>query len=377
MHKILVVIGTRPEAIKMAPVIWAMKEHLDAIQPLVCVTGQHRHMLDQMLTLFQITPDYDLDIMAERQSLAMLSARIMTKMETLLVDLRPDWIFVQGDTTTAAIASLVGFYNHVNVGHVEAGLRTKNKRAPFPEEINRRVISVIGDLHFAPTENARQALLEEGIPDSTIAVTGNTVIDSLFWVRDRVRKQPPILPDGLFESIQNQRLILVTGHRRESFGEGFSQICQALRMIAQRFPDVSIIYPVHLNPNVQEPVHRLLGGQDRIHLIDPQPYDAFVWLMDQSYLVLTDSGGVQEEAPSLGKPTLVMRETTERQEGLTSGNTILVCANQASILRHTADLLNSIDKYQEMTIIKNIYGDGRASTRIVQKTLEFIAHSKT
>jgi UDP-N-acetylglucosamine 2-epimerase (non-hydrolysing) len=371
MLTVLSVFGTRPEAIKMAPVVWELAKHPDCVRSIVCVTAQHRQMLDQVLDLFHIVPDHDLDLMQERQTLAQLTARVLVALEPVLAEVKPDWVLVQGDTTTVMAVSLVAFYHNIKVGHVEAGLRTNNKRAPFPEEINRRITSVTADLHFAPTEHARLALLAEGIPDAAIRVTGNTVIDALLWVRDVVRQQPPTLPDGLSEVIANKRLILVTGHRRESFGGGFEQICLALRDLAQRHCDLCIVYPVHLNPNVQEPVYRILGDVERVHLIDPLPYAPFIWLMNQAYLILTDSGGVQEEAPSLGKPVLVMRETTERPEGIMAGNACLVGSDRVEIVSQTQHLLLNAERYERMSVAANPYGGGKAAVQIVGSLLRY------
>jgi UDP-N-acetylglucosamine 2-epimerase (non-hydrolysing) len=287
-----------------------------------------------------------------------------------LAEVAPDLVLVQGDTTTVMAASLAAFYQHIRVGHIEAGLRTNNKRAPFPEEINRRITSVIANLNFVPTERARQALLSENISDSTIRITGNTVIDSLLWMRDRVRQHKPSLPQGLEQAIEGKRVILVTGHRRESFGAGFQEICLALQDIVRDRSDICVVYPVHLNPNVREPVHRLLSHQERVHLFEPLSYAPFVWLMDKAYLILTDSGGVQEEAPSLGKPVLVMRETTERPEGIKAGNACLVGVDRGLIAQHVHELLTDNDRYARMSVAGNPYGDGRAAEHIVRALLE-------
>jgi UDP-N-acetylglucosamine 2-epimerase (non-hydrolysing) len=369
MLKVVLVIGTRPEAIKMAPVVWELRKQPQRVRTIVCVTGQHREMLDQALELFDLTPDHDLAVMRESQTLHQLTADIVVGIGTLLERTQPDWVFVQGDTTTSVASSLAASYQGVKVGHVEAGLRTNDKRIPFPEELNRRITSVIADLHFAPTPRARDALLAERVPPSAIRVTGNTVIDALTWVRRRIRERPPQLPDGLPEQLDGKRVVLVTGHRRESFGPGFEQICLALRDIVESAPETCVVYPVHLNPRVREPVFRLLGNVERIHLIPPLPYEPFVWLMDHSYLVLTDSGGVQEEAPSLGKPVLVMRETTERPEGIAAGNASLVGVSRSRIAGETLDLLANEVRYQRMAQTTNPYGDGRAAERIVDALL--------
>ncbi len=364
-RKVLTIIGTRPEAIKLAPVVLELKRRGDLFDYSVCVTAQHREMLDQPLNLFGIRPDYDLNIMSFGQTLAQVTARAMEGLDAVVSRERPDVILVQGDTTTAFCGALTGYYHHIKVGHVEAGLRTGNKFAPFPEEINRCLVTIIADLHFAPTEKARQTLLNERIADSCVFVTGNTVIDALLWVRERVRKAPPGLPKDLLEAISGQQIILVTGHRRESFGDGFDNICHAIREIAGSFMDVSFVYPVHLNPNVREPVNRILGGHPRIHLIEPLSYEPFVWLMDHATIVLTDSGGVQEEAPSLGKPVLVMRETTERPEGITAGNALLVGVARDQIVAGLRQLLSDPGIRGRMTSVSNPYGDGLAAQRIV------------
>jgi UDP-N-acetylglucosamine 2-epimerase (non-hydrolysing) len=369
MLTVLSVFGTRPEAIKMAPVVWELAKHSDCVRSVVCITAQHRQMLDQMLELFQILPDYDLNLMQEQQTLSQLTARVLVALEPVLTKVKPDWVLVQGDTTTVMAVSLAAFYHNIKVGHIEAGLRTNNKREPFPEEINRRLTSVIADLHFAPTEGARQALLAEGIPDSSIRVTGNTVIDALLWVRDVVLRQPPVLPEGLAKAIAGKHLILVTAHRRESFDKGLEQICLALRDLVQRHDDICIVYPVHLNPRVREPVYSALDDLERVYLLDPLPYTSFVWLMNQAYLILTDSGGVQEEAPSLGKPVLVMREITERPEGIAAGNACLVGTQRAQIAGLASDLLVNAGKYRQMSRAQNPYGDGKAAIRIVESLL--------
>ena len=361
---ILSVLGTRPEAIKLAPVILETRRRSGFVST-VCATAQHRELLDQALAPFGIKPDYDLDIMAHDQSLAQVTARAIAGLDRVIGEVRPDVVLVQGDTTTVLCGALAAYYHQVRVGHVEAGLRTGDKYSPYPEEMNRRLVAPLADYHFAPTAEARRALLEEGIPDSAIFVTGNTVIDALLWMRDRVRERPPALPPGLAQVLQGRQMVLVTGHRRESFGEGFESICRAIREVADAVPDVAFVYPVHLNPHVQEPVHRILGGHERIHLAEPLPYAPFVWLMDQATLVLTDSGGVQEEAPSLGKPVLVMREKTERPEGIEAGNARLVGVCKERIVKELLDLLRDSEKRAAMTAVANPYGDGKAAKRIV------------
>lgn len=353
----------------MAPVVKQLREHSELAESRVCVTGQHREMLDQVLGIFGLVPDYDLNIMSEDQSLASVSARVLMGLDEVFENYQPDWVLVQGDTTTAMATSLAAFYRRIKVGHVEAGLRTYDKFQPFPEEINRQIVDALSDLHFAPTERACQNLRREGVPDSSIRVTGNTVIDAMLWVREHVRRLKPRLPEGLARALPGNRLILVTGHRRESFGAGLEQICLAIREIAERFRDVLIVYPVHLNPNVQEPVRRILGGLERVMLVTPLPYATFAWLMDRCHLILTDSGGVQEEAPSLGKPVLVMREVTERPEGIEAGNASLVGTGKERIVRETSRLLNDTAAYNAMAEARNPYGDGHAAERIVEAIL--------
>lgn len=362
--KILSVFGTRPEVIKLAPVVMELDRRPERFTSRTCATAQHRQMLDQALLPFSIRVDHDLDVMTPGQSLAQVTARAVERLDGVIAAEKPDVVLVQGDTTTALCGALAAFYQHVKVGHVEAGLRTGNKFAPFPEEINRRLVGQLADLHFAPTQEARKALLAEGVATDKVFVTGNTVIDALLYIRDRVRSTPPELPAGLEKAIDGHPLVLVTGHRRESFGEGFENICKAILSVAESFPDVLFVYPVHLNPNVREPVNRILRGHDRILLIDPLPYEPFVWLMDQATLVLTDSGGVQEEAPSLGKPVLVMREITERPEGVAAGNARLVGVSQSRIVEAMTDLLVHPEAREAMSKVRNPYGDGQASNRI-------------
>ena len=363
MTKVLSVFGTRPEAIKMAPVVKELQRHQQQIVSRVCVTAQHREMLDQILTLFDISPDHDLDLMQAHQTLAQVTAKVLTKLSPIIEKEEPDWLLVQGDTTTVMAASLAAFYLGVKVGHVEAGLRTGDKYQPFPEEINRQVAGVVADLHFAPTAWARDNLVREGISPEQIVVTGNTVIDTLLTVADR-RYEPA---DGPLGGVPwDKRLLLVTAHRRESFGQPLESICRALLEIAQRYPDdVHIVYPVHLNPNVQVPVYRLLAGIPNITLLSPLEYLPLVYLMKHSELVLTDSGGIQEEAPSLGKPVLVLRNKTERPEGLEAGTVKLVGTDQARILVATVCLLEDAQEYRQMARAVNPYGDGHAAERIV------------
>ncbi len=372
--KVLAVLGTRPEAIKLAPVINRLKAQKSRFTTIVCATAQHRHMLDQVLSIFRISPDYDLNIMKANQDLFDITQKALKGLKNILEKVRPDVILVQGDTTTAFIAGLAAFYLKIPIGHVEAGLRTHNKHSPFPEEMNRHLLSVLTDYHFAPTQWSRSNLLKEGVPDDRIWVTGNTVIDALLEVvsgqGSGVRKKAFY---ELFKrrydldlKTQTLKLILVTGHRRENFGEGFENICNALRRIAEQRKDVTIVYPVHLNPNVQEPVRRILGGIKNVHLIEPLGYEEFVFLMSTSFLILTDSGGIQEEAPSLGKPVLVMRNTTERPEGIEAGVLKLVGTAERDIIDAALKLLEDKNAYSKMSKTASPYGDGKASEKIAK-----------
>ncbi|KHN55848.1 non-hydrolyzing UDP-N-acetylglucosamine 2-epimerase [Pectobacterium fontis] len=366
--KVLTVFGTRPEAIKMAPLVHALAQD-GAFESRICVTAQHREMLDQVLHLFDIKPDYDLNIMRPGQGLSEISCRILSGLEPVLTEFKPDLVLVHGDTTTTLATSLAAFYQRIPVGHVEAGLRTGNLYSPWPEEANRKLTGHLAMYHFAPTENSRQNLLREHLSDRHIVVTGNTVIDALFWVRDRILGDAALrhsLDEKYAFLDDNKKLILVTGHRRESFGGGFERICSALADIARRHPEVQIVYPVHLNPNVSEPVNRILSGIDNVMLIAPQDYLPFVYLMNRSYMILTDSGGIQEEAPSLGKPVLVMRETTERPEAVEAGTVKLVGTDVASIVDAVSMLLTDEEAYQAMSRAHNPYGDGQACQRIIE-----------
>jgi UDP-N-acetylglucosamine 2-epimerase (non-hydrolysing) len=364
--KILSVFGTRPEAIKMAPVLAELNKHKDKFTSIVCVTAQHREMLDQVLALFAIQPDYDLGLMQPNQSLAQLTARTLTKLDEVLQQEKPDWVLVQGDTTTVMTAALAAFYHKIKVGHIEAGLRSFDKHQPFPEEINRKIATSLSDLHFAPTELARQNLLREGIAEAQIAVTGNTVIDALLQVAEN-----PYDWDAspLANIPRDKRIILVTAHRRENFGPPLENICAALRAIAARYADVHIVYPVHLNPNVQTIVQSSLGNFHNITLLEPLEYLPLVHLMKHSYLVITDSGGIQEEAPGLGKPVLVLREVTERPEGVAAGTVKLVGTNAEKIIQETSTILNDPVAYEAMAQAVNPYGDGQASKRIVARLM--------
>ena len=370
--RVIAVFGTRPEAVKMAPVVKELQNHPDEIEPIICITAQHREMLDQVLDAFKITPDIDLDLMKHDQSLAQLTARIFTDLDPVLKKVQPDWLLVQGDTTTVMAAALLGYYNQIKVGHVEAGLRTHDKWQPFPEEINRRLAGVVADLHFAPTENNRQNLLHEGVPDDLIRVTGNPAIDALHMI-----SQQPVPDEAaqLLEQAQvkpgNRRLVLVTAHRRENFGEPIRNICTALRRIAEHYQDeITMIYPVHLNPNIQKPVYESLSDVDNILLLPPLDYLPLVHVMKHTTLILTDSGGIQEEAPSLGVPTLVLRERTERQEGVRAGTLKLVGTDPQRIFSETQRLLDDPASYAEMAGAVNPYGDGHAATHIVSALLE-------
>lgn len=364
--RVLSVFGTRPEAIKMAPVVKALSA-ADGIESRVCVTAQHRQMLDQVLELFRIAPDYDLDLMKPGQDLTDITSNVLNGLKPVFEDFRPNLVLVHGDTTTTLATSLASYYQRIPVGHVEAGLRTGNIYSPWPEEVNRKVAGAITRLHFAPTDRSRQNLLAENVPAEHIHVTGNTVIDALREVVTRIEDEAALAAD-LAERLPldpSRRMILVTGHRRESFGGGFERICSALRRIAER-PDVEIIYPVHLNPNVKGPVESLLSGLSNVRLIDPQDYLPFVYLMHRSTLILTDSGGVQEEAPSLGKPVLVMRETTERPEAVDAGTVRLVGTDEDLIVSSVNDLLDDQAAYDAMSFAHNPYGDGLAAKRIIE-----------
>ncbi len=376
MRKLLIVFGTRPEAIKLAPVIHKLRSGNGHWNSVVCVTAQHRQMLDQVLKIFKISPQHDLDLMKKNQDLFDITSGALSGLRDIMLEEKPDLIMVQGDTTTAFAAGLAAYYLKIPIAHVEAGLRTYDKYSPFPEEMNRHLLSVLTDYHFAPTEWSKSNLKKEGIQEERIWVTGNTVIDALFYT---VNRQNDRENTDRFQSFfrerwnidmpgksSSEKLLLVTGHRRENFGEGFKNICSALKEIAQVRKDVRIIYPVHLNPNVQKPVNEILKGIPNIYLIDPLEYEPFIFLMNQSYLILTDSGGVQEEAPSLGKPVLVMRTTTERPEGIEAGIVKLVGTDKEAIVKNTLNLLDDPSIYDKMSKAINPYGDGRAAERIVE-----------
>ncbi len=359
---VLLAFGTRPEVIKLATLAHTLRAWPTPVRVTLCATGQHREMLDSALAAFDLKADIDLKVMTAGQHPTELLARLLTGLKNTFDETKPDVVVVQGDTATVMAAALAGFFARIPVAHVEAGLRTADKFAPFPEEVNRRVTGVVADYHFAPTATARDALIREGTPAAGVMVTGNSVIDALRWMSDRVADRP--LPEALRG--MRGRMVLITAHRRESFGEPFRDFCNALRDIATRFPDVHLVYPVHLNPNVQKPVFEILGGLPGVHLIDPLPYDSFVSLLRRADIILTDSGGIQEEAPSLGKPTLVLREKTERPEALATGVVKLVGTNRQRIVDEISRLLTDPAAYQSMARVVNVYGDGLASRRIAE-----------
>ena len=380
MKKILLVFGTRPEAIKMAPLVKEFQKNSEDFQTLVCVTGQHREMLDQVLKIFEIKPDYDLNIMKQGQDLYDVTSRVLLGMRGVLKETKPDVVLVHGDTTTSTAAALAAFYQQIPVGHVEAGLRTHNIYSPWPEEMNRQMTGRIASYHFAPTPLSRQNLLKENVDEDRITVTGNTVIDALYWVVDKIKKDTALdasLTDELRSAGYDvdrlrggRRLVLITGHRRENFGDGFIRMCQAIKTLTERFPEVDFVYPMHLNPNVRKPIHEVFG-QDLSHLgnmffIEPLEYLSFVFLMEKSSVVLTDSGGIQEEAPGLGKPVLVMRDTTERPEALEAGTVKLVGTDYDKIVDGVSELLSDWAAYERMSKAVNPYGDGLACQRIVE-----------
>ena len=366
MKKILLVFGTRPEAIKMAPLVKEFNQFPNTFITKVCVTAQHREMLDQVLDFFNIETDYDLDLMRPGQNLYSLTAIIIESLKPILEEFKPDYVFVHGDTTTTMASSIASFYAGAKVCHVEAGLRTNNKLSPFPEEINRQVTGRICDYHFAPTDTSKSNLLLENVNKDSILVTGNTVIDALLNSVKKVNEKPSELINELSKKIGEKEVVLVTGHRRENHGEGFERICKALKKIAEDDINRLIIYPVHLNPKVQEPVKKILSDVENIILIDPLAYQDFIWLMNRSKIIITDSGGVQEEAPSLGKPVLVMRDTTERPEAVEAGTVLLVGTNEELIVSEALNLLNNNDSFEKMSKLHNPYGDGLASKRIVE-----------
>lgn len=369
--KVLAIFGTRPEAIKMAPVVLELQRHPDRFEVLTCVTAQHRQMLDQALLHFNLKPDFDLDIMQSGQDLFDVTSRCLLGLRAVLRQAKPDMCLVHGDTTTSFAAALAAFYEQIPVGHVEAGLRTHERYSPFPEELNRSLTGRLASLHFAPTASSRDNLLREGIPSGDIFVTGNTVIDALLWTVDRFQNQPEVRARLHEQVVQNgytvgeRPFVLITGHRRENFGEGFKNVCQALLQIARKRPDIDLVYPLHLNPNVKLVVEEMTAGQANIHLIPPLEYESFAYLMDQSKLILTDSGGIQEEGPSLGKPVLVMRDVTERPEAVAAGSVRLVGTSTEKIVANVLELLNDSQAYQAMSHAQNPYGDGKAAEQIV------------
>jgi len=375
MRKILIVFGTRPEAIKMAPLIHKLRIENGELRIKVCVTAQHRQMLDQVLEIFDIKPNYDLDIMKKNQDLYDITSNILLGMKKVLNDFKPDLVLVHGDTTTTFATTLASFYQKIDVGHVEAGLRTGNIYSPWPEEANRKLTATLAKYHFAPTNTAKENLLKEGIKEENIIVTGNTVIDALFLALNKI-KQDKNLEEKIVNKINSKisthssllttHYILITGHRRENFGEGFINICEAIKELAIKYPNFNFIYPVHLNPNVRKPVNEILSNLKNVFLIEPLDYLPFVYLMSKSYLILTDSGGIQEEAPSLGKPVLVMRDTTERPEAIKAGTVKLVGTNKERIINEVSKLIEDKQEYDKMSKFYNPYGDGKASKRIVE-----------
>ena len=377
----MLVFGTRPEAIKMAPLVKEFQKYPKEFETIVCVTGQHREMLDQVLRIFEIRPDYDLDIMKQGQDLYDVTARVLTGMRDVLKEAQPDVVLVHGDTTTSTASALAAFYQQIPVGHIEAGLRTHNIYSPWPEEMNRLITGRIATYHFSPTPLSRQNLLAEGIKEETITVTGNTVIDALYWVVEKIKNNKFLSVElGSFLKTagydvnrlnNNRRLVLITGHRRENFGDGFIHICLAIKTLVEKYPQVDFVYPMHLNPNVRKPIHEVFGETtaDNMFFIEPLEYLSFVYLMEKSTLVLTDSGGIQEEAPGLGKPVLVMRDTTERPEALEAGTVKLVGTDYNKIVSEVSALLDNQEYYDRMSKAVNPYGDGKACERIVQNLI--------
>ncbi|EKK08902.1 UDP-N-acetylglucosamine 2-epimerase [Acinetobacter baumannii Naval-72] len=372
MKKILIVFGTRPEAIKMAPLVKEFQKDTNNFETKVCVTAQHRQMLDQVLEIFDIKPDYDLNIMKPEQDLYDITSNVLIGMKSVLNDFEPDVVLVHGDTTTTLSASLAAFYAKIKVGHVEAGLRTNDIYSPWPEEGNRQLTGILANYHFAPTQQSEENLLKEGKKQQDIYVTGNTVIDALMYVLQRIENQPT-LKEKIKSKISKQyqldeerKIILVTGHRRENFGQGFINICEGLKELAKNNPDIDIVYPVHLNPNVQKPVNEILSDLTNVYLIDPLQYEEFIYMMNESYFIITDSGGIQEEAPSLGKPVLVMRDTTERPEAVEAGTVRLVGIDKNTLIKEAQKLIDSKIEYEKMAKAHNPYGDGRACARIVK-----------
>ena len=379
MKKIMLVFGTRPEAIKMAPLVKEFQKHPDKFHTIVCVTGQHRQMLDQVLDIFDIQPDYDLNIMKQGQDLYDITARVLTGMRDVLNECRPDVVLVHGDTTTSTAAALAAFYQQIPVGHVEAGLRTHNIYSPWPEEMNRQITGRVAEYHFAPTQSSHDNLVAEGVSETKITVTGNTVIDALYWVVDKIKTDKTLrlniaalLKESGFDTTRleaGRKMVLITGHRRENFGDGFISMCRAIKTLTEQYPEVDFVYPMHLNPNVRKPIHEVFGEDltdlNNMFFIEPLEYLSFVYLMEKSTIVLTDSGGIQEEAPGLGKPVLVMRDTTERPEALAAGTVKLVGTDYDKIVNEVVDLLDNPSLYESMSQAVNPYGDGKACARIV------------
>lgn len=380
MKKVMLVFGTRPEAIKMAPLVKEFQKHTDKFKTIVCVTGQHRQMLDQVLTIFDIKPDYDLNIMKQGQDLYDVTARVLTGMRDVIKESQPDVVLVHGDTTTSTAAALAAFYQQILAGHVEAGLRTHNIYSPWPEEMNRQITGRIAEYNFAPTPLSHANLIAESVAESKITVTGNTVIDALYWVVDKIKNTDTLneeLADMLVKSgydtsrlVKGRKLVLITGHRRENFGDGFISMCRAIKALTEKYPEVDFVYPMHLNPNVRKPIHEVFGenlkGLGNMFFIEPLEYLSFVYLMEKSNIVLTDSGGIQEEAPGLGKPVLVMRDTTERPEALDAGTVKLVGTDYDKIVNEVSALLDDSAHYEAMSKAVNPYGDGKACARIVE-----------
>ena len=371
----MLIFGTRPEAIKMAPAVRQCQSRADEMETIVCVTGQHREMLQQVTDYFEIEPDLDLQLMRPDQTLSELTARCIVGLDEAVEDKQPHCVVAQGDTTTVMASSLVAFYRRIPLVHVEAGLRTGNLQAPWPEELNRRITGITAALHCAPTERSAQNLLAEQVDPATVHVTGNTVIDALLWAVDRERSKDEVWRQK-YSQLKDHRMVLITGHRRENFGQGFQDICESIRQLSEAYPQVEFVYPVHLNPNVRKPVFDVLGKRGNVHLVDPAPYPEFVWLMDRSTVILTDSGGVQEEAPSLKKPILVMRETTERPEAMDAGAVELVGTSVERILDRMSVLLDDAVEYRRHQIEHNPYGDGRAAERIADLMLKQNWHKK-
>lgn len=386
MKRLLLVFGTRPEAIKMAPLVKELQNHSESFKTMVCVTGQHREMLDQVLQIFDIVPDYDLNIMKQGQDLYDVTSRVLIGMREVLREAKPDIVLVHGDTTTSTATALAAFYQQIPVGHVEAGLRTNNIYSPWPEEMNRQLTGRIATYHFSPTLTSKGNLLRENVNDNNIVVTGNTVIDALYWVVDKIKLDIE-LSDNLQQQIKGygydvsridrgRRLVLITGHRRENFGGGFIHICEAIKTLSQKYPDVDFVYPMHLNPNVRKPIHEVFGEHfgnfGNLFFIEPLEYLSFVYLMEKSYIVLTDSGGIQEEAPGLGKPVLVMRDTTERPEALDAGTVKLVGTDYDKIVKEVSVLIDEPSVYEVMNKAVNPYGDGKACSRIVKHLKKYL-----